>query len=125
MNQKIDTKLAARKSIRASGRKPMLDLLSVDVGRRRRSDWVCCDDCHKRRRISVILADSVESTKCRWYTEVFSKTKDSKKVYMLRLEREALVSGSGSGSKRTWREAVDDKAPQSERGIKSRAILGR
>ncbi|XP_023729100.1 structural maintenance of chromosomes flexible hinge domain-containing protein GMI1 [Lactuca sativa] len=35
------------------------------------------------------------------HTEVSSKTKDSKKVYMLRLEREALVSGSGS--KRTWR----------------------
>lgn len=39
-NQKTDTKLAARKSRRASGKKPMLDLLSADVGRRRRSDLV-------------------------------------------------------------------------------------
>ncbi|KAI7730288.1 hypothetical protein M8C21_003030 [Ambrosia artemisiifolia] len=30
------------------------------------SAWVCCDDCHKWRRISAILADSIESTKCRW-----------------------------------------------------------
>ncbi|KAJ9553012.1 hypothetical protein OSB04_017057 [Centaurea solstitialis] len=35
------------------------------------------------------------------HTEVSSKTKNCKKVYMLRLERDALVSGSGS--KRTWR----------------------
>nr|XP_043610523.1 structural maintenance of chromosomes flexible hinge domain-containing protein GMI1 [Erigeron canadensis] len=34
------------------------------------------------------------------YTELSSKTKNSKKVYMLRLERDALISGSGS--KRTW-----------------------
>lgn len=39
-NQKTDTKLAARKSRRASGKKPMLDLLSADVGRRKRSDFV-------------------------------------------------------------------------------------
>ncbi|XP_023731848.1 histone-lysine N-methyltransferase ASHH2 [Lactuca sativa] len=31
-----------------------------------RSAWVCCDDCHKWRRISAILADSIESTECRW-----------------------------------------------------------
>ncbi|XP_021985496.2 structural maintenance of chromosomes flexible hinge domain-containing protein GMI1 [Helianthus annuus] len=36
-------------------------------------------------------------------TEVLSKTKHGKKVYMLRLERDALVSGSVSGSKATWR----------------------
>ncbi|KAJ0897919.1 putative histidine kinase/HSP90-like ATPase superfamily [Helianthus annuus] len=36
-------------------------------------------------------------------TEVSSKTKNGKKVYMLRLERDALVSGSVSGSKATWR----------------------
>ena len=49
----------------------MLDLLSADVGRRRRSAWVCCDDCHKWRRISAILADSIESTECRWYDFIF------------------------------------------------------
>ncbi|KAL8216276.1 hypothetical protein R6Q57_023113 [Mikania cordata] len=31
-----------------------------------RSAWVCCDDCHKWRRISTVLADSIESTECRW-----------------------------------------------------------
>ncbi|KAJ9566974.1 hypothetical protein OSB04_002940 [Centaurea solstitialis] len=31
-----------------------------------RSAWVCCDDCHKWRRISAVLADSIESTECRW-----------------------------------------------------------
>ncbi|KAJ0719237.1 putative histidine kinase/HSP90-like ATPase superfamily [Helianthus annuus] len=36
-------------------------------------------------------------------TEVSSKTKNGKKVYMLRLERDALVNGSVSGSKATWR----------------------
>ncbi|KAI7753224.1 hypothetical protein M8C21_002405, partial [Ambrosia artemisiifolia] len=30
------------------------------------SAWVCCDDCHKWRRISAILADVIESTECRW-----------------------------------------------------------
>ncbi|KVI04651.1 Histidine kinase-like ATPase, ATP-binding domain-containing protein [Cynara cardunculus var. scolymus] len=35
------------------------------------------------------------------HTEVSSKTKNCKKVYILRLERDALVGGSGS--KRTWR----------------------
>nr|XP_043638915.1 histone-lysine N-methyltransferase ASHH2 [Erigeron canadensis] len=30
------------------------------------SAWVCCDDCHKWRRISAILADDIELTKCRW-----------------------------------------------------------
>ncbi|CAI9268072.1 unnamed protein product [Lactuca saligna] len=67
MNQKTDTKLVARKSKRASGKKPMLDLLSADVGRRRISAWVCSDDCHKWRRISGILADSIESTECRCF----------------------------------------------------------
>ncbi|XP_021977542.1 structural maintenance of chromosomes flexible hinge domain-containing protein GMI1 [Helianthus annuus] len=36
-------------------------------------------------------------------TEVSSKTKSGKKVYMLHLERDALVSGSVSGSKACWR----------------------
>ncbi|KAI3731384.1 hypothetical protein L1987_62572 [Smallanthus sonchifolius] len=36
-------------------------------------------------------------------TEVSSKTKIGKKVYMLCLERDALLSGSVSGSKGTWR----------------------
>ncbi|KAJ0538933.1 hypothetical protein HanHA300_Chr08g0280611 [Helianthus annuus] len=36
-------------------------------------------------------------------TEVSSKTKIGKKVYILRLERDPLVSGSVSGSKATWR----------------------
>ncbi|KAK9049166.1 hypothetical protein SSX86_031867 [Deinandra increscens subsp. villosa] len=36
-------------------------------------------------------------------THVSSKTKDGKKVYILCLERDALVSGSVSGSKGTWR----------------------
>ncbi|KAK9049221.1 hypothetical protein SSX86_031812 [Deinandra increscens subsp. villosa] len=31
-----------------------------------RSAWVCCDDCHKWRRISAILADNIELTGCRW-----------------------------------------------------------
>ncbi|KAM0019377.1 putative [histone H3]-lysine(4) N-trimethyltransferase chromatin remodeling SET family [Helianthus debilis subsp. tardiflorus] len=31
-----------------------------------RSAWVCCDDCHKWRRIPAVLADSIESTECRW-----------------------------------------------------------
>ncbi|KAJ0719238.1 putative histidine kinase/HSP90-like ATPase superfamily [Helianthus annuus] len=36
-------------------------------------------------------------------TELSSKTKIGKKVYILRLERDPLVSGSVSGSKATWR----------------------
>ncbi|KAM0011179.1 putative histidine kinase/HSP90-like ATPase superfamily [Helianthus debilis subsp. tardiflorus] len=36
-------------------------------------------------------------------TEVSSKTKHGKKVYKLRLERDALVNGSISGAKATWR----------------------
>ncbi|KAK1415185.1 hypothetical protein QVD17_30957 [Tagetes erecta] len=36
-------------------------------------------------------------------TKVSSKTKIGKKVYMLCLERDALISGSVSGSKGTWR----------------------
>lgn len=28
--------------------------------------WVCCDDCHKWRRISAVLADAINSTECRW-----------------------------------------------------------
>lgn len=30
------------------------------------SAWVCCDDCHKWRRISAVLADAIESAECRW-----------------------------------------------------------
>ncbi|XP_071692179.1 histone-lysine N-methyltransferase ASHH2-like [Rutidosis leptorrhynchoides] len=30
------------------------------------SAWVCCDDCHKWRRISAILADSINLTGSRW-----------------------------------------------------------
>ncbi|XP_076885699.1 histone-lysine N-methyltransferase ASHH2-like [Bidens hawaiensis] len=30
------------------------------------SAWVCCDDCHKWRRISTVLADAIESKECRW-----------------------------------------------------------
>lgn len=36
-----------------------------------RSAWVCCDDCHKWRRISAILADSIDIAGSRWY-ELFS-----------------------------------------------------
>ncbi|KAJ0553575.1 hypothetical protein HanRHA438_Chr00c16g0850431 [Helianthus annuus] len=39
-------------------------------------------------------------------TEVSSKTKIGKKVYILRLERYPLVSGSVSGSKATWRVEI-------------------
>ncbi|KAK7275604.1 hypothetical protein RIF29_16723 [Crotalaria pallida] len=28
--------------------------------------WVCCDDCHKWRRIPKVLADLIEETKCTW-----------------------------------------------------------
>ncbi|CAI9265359.1 unnamed protein product [Lactuca saligna] len=48
------------------------------------------------------------------YIVVFSKTKDSKKVYMLHFEREALVSGSGSGSKRTWRTYGSLRVPMKD-----------
>ncbi|KAJ0692307.1 hypothetical protein HanPI659440_Chr15g0584391 [Helianthus annuus] len=37
--------------------RPLSNLIMVP-----RSAWVCCDDCHEWRRISAILAVSIEST---------------------------------------------------------------
>ncbi|GJR61073.1 structural maintenance of chromosomes flexible hinge domain-containing protein GMI1 [Tanacetum coccineum] len=46
------------------------------------------------------------------HTEVSSKTKKSKKVFMLRLQRDALVRGSGS--KQTWRTSGSVRDPSGD-----------
>lgn len=47
------------------------------------------------------------------HTEVSSKTKNSKKVLMLRLQRDALVRGSGS--KQTWRTSISVRDPSCDK----------
>lgn len=34
-----------------------------------RNAWVCCDECHKWRRIPATLADSISETNCKWTCE--------------------------------------------------------
>ncbi|KAI4337862.1 hypothetical protein L6164_016231 [Bauhinia variegata] len=47
-----------------------LDMVpSVGLGEQQLSlhkAWVCCDDCHKWRRIPAALADQIEETNCTW-----------------------------------------------------------
>lgn len=48
-----------------------LDMLpGIDLGEQHlspRNAWVRCDDCHKWRRISSVLADLIDETNCTWY----------------------------------------------------------
>lgn len=48
-----------------------LDMIQNEVVRQYlppRIAWVRCDDCYKWRRIAAALADSIEETNCKWYT---------------------------------------------------------
>lgn len=45
-----------------------IDLVSDVIKQHTQPDnaWVCCDDCHKWRRIPVTLLNSIDEA-CRWY----------------------------------------------------------